>query len=59
MNGWSAGESLATQPIIGTVTTLAVCRAALVVTKPSRVASPEATMFSKYQSAPVLVVSLV
>src|SRR3954468_16032326 len=57
-NGWDDGESLATQPTIGTATICLVPRSRLVCTNDSRVFSGAATMFSKYQSLPVLYVWL-
>ena len=53
-NGWDDGESLATQPTIGTVTICLMPRSRLVLTNASTVLSGAATMFSKYQSLPVL-----
>jgi hypothetical protein len=53
-NGCSRGESLATQPTIGTATICLAPRARFRSTNASTVFSGPATMFSKYQSLPVL-----
>lgn len=57
--GCWTGESFATQPVIGTVTTVDVPCAFAALTVASSDLSASSTWFSKYQSAPRLVVLLV